>query len=83
LAGLRDREPWAILRRDGSQLAFPLPLARRVAGLAFSPDERRLAVATGTGVVVLRTSGVERFAAGGAAPHAIELPLAARDVAWR
>ena len=74
-------QPWSVLRRDGSQVELPLPLARRAAGFAWSPDERWLAVATGTGVAVIERADLEPGR--GRAPPTIELPLVAWDVAWR
>jgi hypothetical protein len=76
-------EPREILRRDGSQLSLPPALARRVRVVAWSPDERWLAVATGISVVVIRTAELERFDRTGRSPRTIVLPFAARDLVWR
>jgi hypothetical protein len=73
--------PWAVLRRDGSQVALPLGLVRNATAFAWSPDERWLAVATGTAVAVVRRADVELGR--GRPPSPIELPLVAWDVAWR
>lgn len=72
-----------ILRGDGSQLSLPPAVARRARVVAWSPDERWLAVATGISVVVMRTQELERFDRTGRSPRTIVLPFAARDLAWR
>jgi hypothetical protein len=74
-------EPGEILHADGSQLSLPARLERGVR--AWSPDGRRLAVATGESVAFVRTADLERFDASGRAPPTIAVPLRVRDLAWR
>jgi hypothetical protein len=76
-------EPAEILRANGSRLGVPPSIARRATAVAWSPDERWIAFATGTSVVVLRVAELERLDRGGPLPRRATLPLAALDVGWQ
>jgi hypothetical protein len=70
-----------ILRRDGSRVHLPEHL-RPAQDLAWSPDERFLAVATRFAVVVLSVASLERYDATGGGLRSVTLPLAAARLAW-
>ncbi|MGH2997401.1 MAG: hypothetical protein ACRDM9_13880, partial [Gaiellaceae bacterium] len=75
--------PRELVRRNGSQLTLPPPLQRGVSAVAFSPDGRWLAVALRGEVVLLRMAELDRYDNGGPTPRLLELPITARDLAWR
>jgi hypothetical protein len=69
-------EPDALFREDGTRL----PLDRiGVHALAFSPDETLIALAAARNVLVFPLDLLAR----GAGPLPAEVPLTARDLAWR
>ncbi len=74
--------PGIILRRDGTQVSLPtaLQLARV---LAWSPDERWLALALPRSVLLVETASLERFDDTGSGLRTIELPLQGRELEWR
>jgi hypothetical protein len=76
-------EPREIFRPNGSQVSLPPAVARFTQAVSWSPDERWLAVATGSTIVVMRVGELERFDDTGRRPRTITLPIAARDLAWR
>lgn len=71
-----------ILRADGSLLTLPDHL-RDARALAWSPDERFLALATRFAVVILPVASLERFDRTGGGLRSVTILQPAADLSWR
>jgi hypothetical protein len=76
------RTPDVILRSDGSAVNLPQHL-RTAEALAFSPDERFLALATRFAVEIVDVASLERFDATGGGLRSVTLPQPAAELVWR
>jgi hypothetical protein len=74
--------PDVILRADGSLLGLPQHL-RGARALAWSPDERFLAVATRFAIVVVPVASLERYDLTGSGLRSVTIPQAATGLTWR
>lgn len=74
--------PGIVLRSDGTEVSLP-PHLRDFHAVAWTPDERFLALATRFAVTVLDVASLERYDDQGGGLRSVTLPLSARDVAWR
>ena len=74
--------PGIVVRSDGTEVSLP-PHLRDFRAIAWTPDERFLALATRYAVTVLDVASLERYDDEGAGLRSVTLPLSARDVAWR
>lgn len=73
--------PGIVLRRDGSEVSLPAHLVQARA-VAWSPDERWLALAQRGNVVLVDVASLERYDAGGGSLRTLALPLVVRDLVW-
>lgn len=71
-----------ILRADGSLLSLPDDL-RDARDLAWSPDERFLAVATRYAITIVDVASLERYDATGGGLRSVTIPQPAARLAWR
>ena len=71
-----------ILRADGGLLSLPDDL-RDARDLAWSPDERFLAVATRFAIAILDVASLERYDATGGGLRSVTIPQPAARLAWR
>jgi hypothetical protein len=71
-----------ILRRDGSLLTVP-PHFLDARALAWSPDERFLALATRFAVAIVSVASLERYDRVGGGLREVTIPQTAADLAWR
>ena len=74
--------PDVILRGDGSQISLPQHL-RDARDLAWSPDERFLALATRFAIVVLDVESLERYDRTGGGLRSVTIPEQATRLDWR
>jgi hypothetical protein len=74
--------PDVILRPDGSVVSLPQQL-RDVRAFAWSPDERFLALATRSTVVVVDVASLERYDRIGSGLRSVTLPASAAELTWR
>lgn len=74
--------PDVILRRDGSQVSLPQHL-RDASDLAWSPDERFVALAGRFAVTVVEVTSLERYDLTGGGLRTVTIPQAAPRLAWR
>jgi hypothetical protein len=71
-----------ILRADGSLLGLP-PDLRDARALAWSPDERYLALATAFALVIVPVASLERYDRAGGGLRSVTIPQPAAGLAWR
>jgi hypothetical protein len=74
--------PGFVLRANGSAASLPRPL-QNARALAWSPDSRWLALAEPGRVVLVSLPSVERHDRVGSGLRVVDLPLEARELAWR
>jgi hypothetical protein len=74
--------PDVILRRDGSQVSLP-PHLGDARDLAFSPDERLLAIAGRHAITIVDVASLERYDATGGGLRSVTIPQPAARLAWR
>ncbi|MBA3348077.1 MAG: hypothetical protein H0T13_05905 [Actinobacteria bacterium] len=74
--------PGLVLRRDGSEASLPPQLVRAHA-VAWSPDERWLALAQRGNVVLVEMESLERYDRTGGDLRTIAVPVTVRDLLWR
>lgn len=74
--------PDVILRADGSRVSLP-PHIRDSRAMAWSNDERFLAIASRFGIHLLDVASLERYDEIGSGLRSITIPQPALDLAWR
>ena len=74
--------PDVLLRQDGTQVNLPQDL-RDARDFAWSPDERTLAVATRSAVIVVDVASLERYDETGGGLRSVTLPMSVTELAWR
>jgi hypothetical protein len=74
--------PGVILRSDGSQVSLP-PNLGIAQDLAFSPDERLLALVGRFAITLVDVASLERYDATGGGLRSVTIPQPAARVAWR